>query len=40
MARQKGGWLAELLEALAAYIQLKGMIQATERTDLQKLAGR
>ncbi len=28
---------SELLEALAAYIQLKGMIQATERTDLQKL---
>ncbi len=28
---------AELLEALAAYIQLKGMIQATEQTDLQKL---
>lgn len=28
---------AELLEALASYIQLKGMIQTTERTDLQKL---
>ncbi|MBD5162357.1 MAG: helix-turn-helix domain-containing protein [Oscillibacter sp.] len=28
---------SELLEALAAYIQLKGMILATERTDLQKL---
>lgn len=28
---------SELLEALAAYIQLKGMIQATEQTDLQKL---
>ena len=28
---------AELLEALASYIQLKGMIQATEQTDLQKL---
>ena len=28
---------SELLEALAAYIQLKGMMQATERTDLQKL---
>lgn len=28
---------SELLEALAAYIQLKGMIHATERTDLQKL---
>jgi len=28
---------AETLEALSAYIQLKGMIQATERTDLQKL---
>ena len=28
---------AELLEALASYIQFKGMIQATEQTDLQKL---
>ena len=28
---------SELLEALASYIQLKGMIQATEQTDLQKL---
>ena len=28
---------SELLEALAAYIQLKGMIQATERTDAQRL---
>ena len=28
---------SELLEALAAYIQLKGMILATEQTDLQKL---
>ncbi|MBD5150105.1 MAG: helix-turn-helix domain-containing protein [Oscillibacter sp.] len=28
---------SELLEALAAYIQLKGMIQATEQTDLQRL---
>ena len=28
---------SELLEALAAYIQLKGMIQATERTELQRL---
>ena len=27
----------ELLEALADYIQLKGMISTTERTDLQKL---
>ena len=28
---------AETLEALSAYIQLKGMILATEQTDLQKL---
>ena len=28
---------SELLEALASYIQLKGMIQSTEQTDLQKL---
>lgn len=28
---------AELLEALASYIQLKGMIQTTEKTELQKL---
>ncbi|NBI66949.1 helix-turn-helix domain-containing protein [Pseudoflavonifractor sp. 60] len=28
----------ETLEALSAYIQLKGMIRATEQTDLQKLA--
>ena len=28
---------AKTLEALAAYIQLKGMILATEQTDLQKL---
>lgn len=28
---------AETLEALSAYIQLKGMIRATEQTDLQKL---
>ena len=28
---------AEILEALAAYIQLKGMILTTERTNLQKL---
>ena len=28
---------SELLEALTSYIQLKGMIQATEQTDLQKL---
>ena len=28
---------AETLEALSAYIQLKGMIQATGRTDLQRL---
>lgn len=30
---------AELLEALAAYIQLKGMIQASEQTDEQRLEG-
>ena len=29
---------AETLEALSAYIQLKGMILATEQTDAQKLA--
>ena len=28
---------AEILEALSAYIQLKGMIQATGRTDIQRL---
>ena len=28
---------SELLDALASYIQLKGMIQATEQTDLQRL---
>ncbi|MCI9156573.1 MAG: helix-turn-helix domain-containing protein [Lawsonibacter sp.] len=28
---------ADTLEALSAYIQLKGMIRATEQTDLQKL---
>lgn len=36
-SRQEIQAYAETLEALSAYIQLKGMILATEQTDLQKL---
>ena len=37
-SRQEVQAYAETLEALSAYIQLKGMILATEQTDAQKLA--
>ena len=37
-SQQENQAYAETLEALSAYIQLKGMILATEQTDAQKLA--